>query len=241
MIEIKSVNKTIGGKLRDINLEIRPGEIIGLFGENGAGKSTLMKCILGLSKFNGCILLDGEEVSKKNVGRLSFASCENTFFPELSMNEHRKLYEEQFEHFNRARYDALLEFFGLSKNVHRPLYRFSTGQKNQFETILALSQGADYIFLDEPFTGNDLFNREDFYKVLMGTLSDHETVILATHLIEETNNFIGRLVLMKEGSIVEDCSMDEIEEMGKTVTEFVKERLGYEENRVLEALDELTK
>ena len=51
--------------------------------------------------------------------------------------------------------------------------------------ILALSQGADYILMDEPFAGNDIFNREDFYKVLLGILEPHETVILSTHLLEE--------------------------------------------------------
>lgn len=241
MIEIKGVNKVVGGSLRGVNLEIHKGEIIGLFGENGAGKSTLMKCILGLTKYNGEILIDGEKLSRKNVGKLSYASCENTFFPDMSMHEHRILYQEQFDTFNEARFEALLEFFELKPYIYRPLGWFSTGQKNQFETILALSQGAKYIFLDEPFTGNDLFNREDFYKVLISTLTDDETIVLSTHLIEETNNFISRLVLLKDGRVIKDKTIDEIEEAGLTAVEFVKQSYGYEEDRVVKALDKLTR
>lgn len=157
----------------------------------------------------------------------------------MSMNEHKLLYEEQFDTFNADRYEALMEFFDLTAYRYRPLGWFSTGQKNQFETILALSQGADYIFLDEPFTGNDLFNREDFYKVLISTLREDETIVLSTHLIEETNNFISRLVLLRDGKIIENKTIDEIEESGLTAVDFVKQSYGYEEDRVAKALDKL--
>ena len=101
-----------------------------------------------------------------------------------------------------------MEFFELPRK--KPIRSYSTGQKNQFEVILALSQGADYIFMDEPFAGNDLFNREDFYKVLLGILEEHETVILSTHLIEEVSSFIGRAVLIRKGEIVEKISEGDI-------------------------------
>ena len=77
--------------------------------------------------------------------------------------------------------------------------KFSTGMKNQLEVTLALSQGADYILMDEPFSGSDLFNREDFYRVMLGLLSDHETVILSTHLLEEVKTFLSRAVLLRRG------------------------------------------
>ena len=62
--------------------------------------------------------------------------------------------------------------------------KLSTGQKNQFEVVLALSQGADYILMDEPFSGNDVFNREDFYKVLLGIM-DIKIHGLTRPIIEE--------------------------------------------------------
>ena len=82
--------------------------------------------------------------------------------------------------------------------------RLSTGQKNQFEVVLALSQGADYILMDEPFAGNDIFNREDFYKVLLGILTEGETVILSTHIMQEAEAVCDRVLLLDHGRLVAD-------------------------------------
>ncbi len=122
----------------------------------------------------------------------------------------------------------------------KPLRSFSTGQKNQFEVILALSQGADYILMDEPFAGNDVFNREDFYKVLLGILEPHETVILSTHLIEEVSNFIGRAILIRKGQIVGDVSTLELEEQGADLMDYIKQTYHYRSDRAIKALDELS-
>lgn len=92
---------------------------------------------------------------------------------------------------------------------------------------MALSQGADYILMDEPFAGNDIFNREDFYKVLLGILEPHETILLSTHLIEEVAGFIGRAVLIRKGAIVGDVSLMQIEEEGKDLVSYIKETYHY--------------
>ena len=113
------------------------------------------------------------------------------------------------------------------------------GQKNQFEVILAMCQGADYILMDEPFAGNDVFNREDFYKVLLGILEPHETVLLSTHLIEEVSEFIGRAILIRKGEIVANTSMLEIEEQGESLMSFIKKTYNYKADRVGRAISEL--
>ena len=69
MLELKNVNKSYGKTqaLKQVDLELPQGEIIGLFGENGAGKTTLMKCILGFLPYMGEIRLDGEKITEKNI------------------------------------------------------------------------------------------------------------------------------------------------------------------------------
>lgn len=240
MLEIKKLTKTYAGKtaLKDINLTFPRGEIVGLFGENGAGKTTLMKSILGFHPYLGTITLDGSPINTKNIAKISFATCEHSFFPNLTPAGHRDFYREHFPAFSDKRFKGLMEFFGLP--MHKPLKSFSMGQKNQFEVILALSQGADYILMDEPFAGNDIFNREDFYKVLLGVLEPNETVILSTHLIEEVSDFIGRAVLIRQGRVVGDISTSDLEENGKTLMSYIKETYNYRSDRVSRALDDIS-
>lgn len=240
MLEIKELTKSYNFKpaLRGVDLTLPRGQIVGLFGENGAGKTTLMKCVLGFLRYGGgSITLDGEPITRKNIAKLSFATSEHSFFPGLSAQGHKEFYAEHFPAFSAKRFDGLMEFFELPRS--RPVGRLSTGQKNQFEVILALSQGADYILLDEPFAGNDVFNREDFYKVLLGILEPHETVLLSTHLIEEVAGFIGRAVLLRQGQIVGDVTLDELDEQGIDLMQYIKQTYHYRPDRVSKALDEL--
>ena len=237
MLKIKNLNKKYGsGKvaLKNVDLTLPSGQIVGLFGENGAGKTTMMKCILGFLKYDGEITLDGEKITHKNIARISFATSEHSFFPALTPEGHKEFYKEHFDTFREKRFNALMEFFELP--MRRRVGSFSTGQKNQFEVLLALSQGADYILMDEPFAGNDVFNREDFYKVLLGILEPAETVLLSTHLIEEVAEFIGRAVLLHKGKIIGDLSLDEIEESGRSLIEIIKETYRYRADRVGKAI-----
>ena len=244
MLELKNIvhyYKGVTGNVQSlfqINLEVPRGEIIGLFGENGAGKTTLEKCILGLLSYQGEILLDGKVVTREDRELFAFATCEHSFFPNLTPKEHGEFYKMHFPKFREKRFKALMDFFELSMN--KPLRSFSTGQKNQFEVILALSQGAEYILMDEPFAGNDVFNREDFYKVLVGILEPTETVIISTHLIEEVENCISRAVLIRKGSIVGDVTTLELEEQEKSLISYIKETYHYRGDRVGKALKELS-
>ena len=240
MLEINNVSKLYSKKLAldGVSLSLPRGELVGLFGENGAGKTTLMKCILGFVGYKGTITLDGEPITHANLERIAFATSEHSFFPDLSPDGHAQFYASHFPKFDRKRYDVLMDFFELPrKSAARKL---STGQKNQFEVVLALSQGADYILMDEPFAGNDVFNREDFYKVLLGILGEDETVLLSTHLLEEVSGFIGRAVLLHQGRIKGDVSMSELEEQGVSLMDYVKSAWNYRADRIRSAIEELS-
>lgn len=240
MLELRNITKTYGKKtaLEDVSVAFGPGQIVGLFGENGAGKTTLMKCILGLTGYKGEVTLDGERIGCGNIARLSFATCEHSFFPRLSPQAHREFYREHFPEFNDKRFETLMDFFGLPGD--KALKSFSVGMQNQFEVVLALSQGADYILMDEPFAGNDVFNREDFYKVLLGILTERETVILSTHLLEEVKDFISRAVLLREGRIVGDHTTEELEDAGEDLMSCIKRTYDYRGDRIRKAIRNLT-
>ena len=218
MLEISHVTKKYRDKeaLSDVSLTIPQGQIVGLLGENGAGKTTMMKCILGYLRHKGTVTLDGEAIGPGNIHRLSFATCEHSFFPALSPADHRDFYQAHFPAFNDRRFRLLTEFFQLP--LHKPLRSFS-------------------ILMDEPFSGSDLFNREDFYRVMLGLLSDHETVILSTHLLEEVKTFLSRAVLLRQGRLIGDISQQEMED--EDLVTRVKQTYHYQADRVRKALSQL--
>ena len=240
MLELKNVSKSYGRTqaLKNVNLSVSRGEIVGLFGENGAGKTTLLKTILQFLNYSGEVLLDNEPVTRKNIHKISFATSEHSFFPAMTPKEHESFYKEHFPGFRQRRYDGLMEFFGLPPG--KKLGSMSMGQQNQYEIILALCQGADLILMDEPFAGNDIFNREDFYKVLLGILEPAESVVISTHLIEEVEGLVSRAVLLRKGSIVGDKTVQQLDAEGKDLISFVKESYGYSEDRVAKALEDIT-
>ena len=239
MIELRNVSKKYKDKiaLSDCSIQIPRGQIIGLFGANGAGKTTLMKCIMGFLTFEGEITLDGEKIDRRNISRLSFATGDHSFFPSITADDHKWFYKVQFPLFNEKRYDALMEFFELP--TRKRISEFSLGQQNQFEVTLAISQGAEYIFMDEPFAGNDVFNREDFYEVLVRVLDKDETVIISTHLIEEIADYIDRAILIRKSEIIDDLSVAEIESSGRSLIEIVKEKYDYRADRIRKAVDQM--
>lgn len=239
MIEIKNVSKKYKDKtaLSDCSLQIPKGQVIGLFGANGAGKTTLMKCIMGFLTFEGEITIDGEKIDEHNIWKLSFATGDHSFFPSITADDHKTFYKMHFPTFNEKRYNALMEFFELP--TKKKISAFSLGQQNQFEVVLAISQGAEYVFMDEPFAGNDVFNREDFYEVLVSVLNEDETVIISTHLIEEIADYINRAVLIRKSEIIDDLSVADIEASGKSLIEIVKEKYDYRQDRIRLAVDQM--
>ena len=239
MIELKNVSKKYKEKvaLQNCNLQIPKGQIIGLFGANGAGKTTLMKCIMGFLNVDGEITLDGKKIDETNIHKLSFATGDHSFFPSITANDHKLFYKMHFPTFNEKRYDALMEFFELP--TKKKISQFSLGQQNQFEVVLAISQGAEYIFMDEPFAGNDVFNREDFYEVLVSVVEEHETVVISTHLIEEIADYIDRAILIRKSEIIDDLSVKEIEASGQTLIEIVKEKYDYRADRIRKAVEQM--
>jgi len=232
MLEIKELYKRYATvALNKVSMAFSPGEIVGLFGENGAGKTTLFKCILGYTYYFGTVTLDGEKITHRNIARIAYGSNSNTFFGSLSLSEHRDFYAMSFPTFNGPRFDLLADFFELPPE--KPLKNLSQGQKNQAETILALSQGATYILLDEPFANNDIFNREDFYKILLGLLKPEECLILASHLIDELKMFVSRVVLLRKGEIVADRTTEALDQEGLELVDWMKQLYSYENRAAL--------
>ena len=232
MLKIYGATKYYGETtaLGNVSITMERGEVVGLFGANGAGKTTLLKAVMGLLDLTaGWVSLDNIMVTNGVYDKLSYITEEGSFFPELTPAAHGEFYKDMLPRFNTQRYNQLIEFFELAPN--KKARTLSRGQRAKLEIAIGMSRGADFILMDEPFLGKDIFTRRDFLKLMIALLEPHECVVIATHQIEEIDMFITRAAIMKEGRIVADRQMDELE--GEGLLELIQRSCGYDEGRVM--------
>jgi len=226
----KYYNNTVA--LRHVDIRLNRGEVIGLFGANGAGKTTLLKCAMGLLNLNsGWITVDGTEMNLDAYGKLSFITEEGSYFPALTPRAHSEFYTHMLSGFRLDRFERLLDFFEL--DPMKKVRTLSRGQRAKFEIAIGMSRGADFILMDEPFLGKDIFTRRDFLKLMIAMLEPHEGTIIATHQVDEIEMFITRAVIMKKGQIVASKDMDELLSQKESLSGFIQRSCGYDEGRVM--------
>lgn len=224
----------VNGKNSRKTLELNDGQIIGLFGKNGAGKTTLLRSILGIPPYNKQIekcMVDGNGFSEKSFADIAYITDGQYLFDEMTAKEHMMFFKDYYKNFNVERFEKLLVMFELDEKA--VVKDYSKGQRSKLELALGFCKGTKYIFMDEPFIGNDPFTRKDFLKIMAGMLNEDSTVIIATHYLEEIENFIDRALFMVNRGIVRDVTMDEIFESGSNLINTAREVFDIDENRVL--------
>ncbi len=231
MIEIIKLKKQYEEKvaLAQVNLKIEDSQVIGILGENGAGKTTLLKCLAGLTDYEGEIRYEDVTTIKERSAKIAYMTEEGSYFPFMTALENALFLEDFYECFDLERFKKLCEFLDLPmKQKARTL---SKGQKAKLEIALGFSKGAKYLLLDEPFLGNDIFTRRNFLKMMCDSLIQNETIVIATHLIDEIENFIDRAVLIRKGDIIEDVMVEELHERGENLEVLMKKAFEYDEER----------
>lgn len=231
----KFYKKTIA--LNGVDFEVRRGEVVGLFGDNGAGKTTLLKAAMNLLRLNcGSVTLDRAPLIRQSYEKLSFITEEGSFFADLSPHEHGAFYKAMLPRFKTERYDTLLEFFQLPPD--KKARTLSHGQRAKLEIAVGMSRGADFVLMDEPFLGKDIFTRRDFLQLMIVMLEPSEGVVIATHQISEIEMFITRAVVLHEGRIAADETMDDLAARGESLIDLIRQSCRYDEQRVTRFLSD---
>lgn len=234
MITITNANKHYGNlcALNIQNLIIPDGQVVGLIGANGAGKTTFLKALAGLLSLSSDIVFDDVHSEKDLHKKVIFMTEEFSFFPSMSLKSHADFYADFYEKFDKERYFKLLEFFELPEG--RKPRSLSRGQKAKLELAIGLSKGGKYLLLDEPFLGNDVFTRRNFLRLMSENLKNDETIIIATHLIDEIENFIDRAIILSKGQIQCDVLVDDLRLQGDNLETLLSQTLEINENKFKE-------
>ncbi|WP_028562860.1 ABC transporter ATP-binding protein [Paenibacillus pinihumi] len=225
MIRVEHVHKRYGLRkvLNGISFTADKGQITCLIGINGAGKSTLLHAVMGLTPIHGGhITIDGEAPGKQVYERIAFVPDHLTMPPGMRISESLRFMEDFYKGWNMARAQELLQFFGLERTER--LGNLSKGTTAKFSLMLGLGQDTDYILMDEPFSGIDMFSREKITEVFTSDLIEDRGVLFTTHEIAEMERLMDKAVLLQDGKIIRsfDCEVMRYEE-GKSVRDVMRE------------------
>lgn len=209
--------------LRDINLQVKKGEILGFLGPNGAGKTTLIKilsCLIlptqGTVRVNGFDVRHEQKV-KSMIGLVT--SDERSFYWRLTGLENLKFFARLYNLPTNGiakRAQELLERMNLNEVAHRPFMSYSSGMKQRLSIARALLHNPPILFMDEPTKSLDpqgAMSLRDFIKKELNE-KDGKTILLATHNLKEAETLCHRIAIMSEGHIKEIGSVENIRRIG---------------------------
>lgn len=225
MLEVKNMTKKFGRKrvLDGVSFTANKGEITCLIGINGVGKTTIMKAILGLTPINGGeILIDGEKLMKSTYEKLTFIPDALAMLPNLTIMQAMDFMADFYDSWNQDRADELLQFFKLNEDDR--ISTLSKGNTAKVNLLLGLAQDADYVLMDEPFSGIDIFSREQIANVFTSHLIEDRGVIITTHEINDIEHLIDKVVVLNNGSVYKEFNAEDMRiNEGKSVVDVLRE------------------
>jgi len=221
----------------NIDLEIGSGKIVGLIGPNGAGKTSLLRCMLGLSTYEGKLRVLGKNPSLERVAvSTDVAYIADTAILPSWIKVHQLLEYMEVMHpkFSRVKAQSFLDETEISPD--RLVKQLSKGMITQLHLALAISIDASLLVLDEPTLGLDILYRKKFYEQLSNDYFDEsKTILITTHQVEEVENLLTDLIFIKNGKLILNAPMEQV---AATFTEIEVRAENLEQARSLSPISE---
>jgi ABC-2 type transport system ATP-binding protein len=183
VLEARQVRKAYGHHqvLREVDLAVRPGQLVAVVGENGAGKSTLLKILAGtLAPSGGTVRL---------AGTLGYCPQEPVLSDNLTVDQHLRYFAAAYRLPSLARASELADQLGYTQHRAEPAGTLSGGTRQKLNLTLALMHDPDVLLLDEPYQGFDWETYLRFWEVAADLRAQRKTIVIITHLVFEQDRF----------------------------------------------------
>lgn len=225
ILECQNVTKLYGSKpaLKNFNLTLERGRIVGLLGPNGSGKTTLIKLIAGLLTPNqGTVTLSGMPVGVETKSIVSYLPEVTYLNPSMKIKDTVKFFTEFYEDFDQERAYSMLEHLRI--NPADTMKVLSKGTKEKVQLILVMSRRAQLYVLDEPIGGVDPAARDYILNTIISNYDENATILISTHLIYDIEKVLDEVVFIKYGELMLHSTVDKIRnQMGKSVDGLFRE------------------
>ncbi len=211
LLECRHVSKSYSKKevLKDINLTIPRGKIIGLLGKNGMGKTTLIKLINDLlTPTAGTILVNGQKIGVESKKIISYLPERTYLDKSKTIEEIMHMFKEFYDNFNYEK--ALSLFKDLDLDIHEKLSKMSKGMQEKVQLVLVMSREADLYILDEPLGGVDPATRDYILDTILSNFKEGSSVIISTHLISDIERILDEVIFIDKGKIILQSDADEL-------------------------------
>ncbi len=221
-LQAKNLTKKYQGKavVDQLNITLKPGEILGLLGPNGAGKTTFFYMIAGLIRSDsGKILIDEEDVTDKTVSvrasmGLAYLPQEPSVFGRLTVEENILAALEQRRDINKEQkkreLEKLVEEFQLKKFLKTKSIKLSGGERRRVEIARSLSSSPSFILLDEPFAGIDPIAVSELKETLKKLKNLKLGKLISDHNVRETMQICDNVLIMNEGKVIAEGTPEKV-------------------------------
>ncbi len=205
--------------VRDIDLEVRQGEVVGVLGPNGAGKTTTFYMLAGIvTPTRGQVTLDGMDITRWPLHKrarlgMSYLPQESSIFRKLTVRQNLQLileYSGLSRDEQQRKADRLLDELGITRLQDQLAAYLSGGERRRLEIARALIRDPKFILLDEPFAGIDPLAVDDIQAIIEGLKAKGIGVLISDHNVRETLQICDRAYLVYDGRIILAGSPDEI-------------------------------
>ncbi len=226
-ISVAGITKIYGTQkaVDNISFELKKGEIVGFLGPNGAGKSTTMKMITGyLPPTDGTAVVCGFDIQqqpmevRKRVGYLPEA---NPLYFDMYVREYLE-FSARIHHLKDAakRIEEMITLTGLGKEAHKKIGMLSKGYKQRVGLAQAMLHDPEVLILDEPTSGLDP-NQIVEIRELITRIGKEKTVLLSTHIMQEVQAMCSRVIIISNGKVVADDSIDKVQQLNTSQTALI--------------------
>lgn len=211
LLECININKSFGNKniLKDVNLVIPRGKIIGLLGKNGTGKSTLIKLINDLlTPTSGKVLVNGKEVGVDSKKIISYLPERTYLDKSMTVDKVIEYFEDFYDNFDSLKARKLLKDLDLDTTLK--LSKMSKGMQEKVQLVLVMSRKSELYILDEPLGGVDPATRDYILDTILTNFNEGASVIISTHLISDVERILDEVIFIDKGKIILQSDSDEL-------------------------------